>query len=487
LRLIPDIARELFGEIRFRFESSVSETERDVDQYDLIVIGGGKGGKTLAVAEAKSGRRVALIEKGMIGGSCINVACIPTKTLVHSAKVAELARQAARFGIRLAFDGVDFDEVKGRKNSVVSEMIGRNRRLFDSSGMDFVLGSARFSGLKIVEVTQQDGSLRTMTADRIVVNTGTRPAVPKLPGAESVPMLDSTSIQNLDRLPDHLVILGGGVIGCEFAQLFRRLGSRVTIIDRNGTFLPREEPEIGAEALAIFREEGIEVCLSAAVEGVVSHGGDRVEVRIRSAEAERTIHGTHLLAALGRVPNTDELNAPATGLEPDEKGYVRVDEFLRTSVPGIWAVGDVNGGPQFTHASLDDYRIVATNLRGEAKSARNRLMPYTIFIDPELGPVGLTEAQARIAGYDVSVARLPASAIPRAVTMGETRGLLKAVVDRATGRILGFSGFCASGGEVMAVVQMAMQGGLTASQVRDTVFSHPTMAEALGDLFARLD
>ncbi len=456
-------------------------------RYDLIVIGGGKGGKTLAVAEAKSGRRVALIEKGMIGGSCINVACIPTKTLVHAAKMAELARQADRFGIRVAFEGADFGDVKDRKNAVVSEMIARNRRLFDSSGMDFVLGTARFSGPKIVEVALEDGSLRAMTAERIVVNTGTRPAVPKLPGAETVGLLDSTSIQHLDRLPGHLVILGGGVIGCEFAQLFRRLGSRVTIIDRNGTFLPREEPEVGAEALAIFREEGIDVRFGAAVEGVAGQDGDSVEVRIRSAEGERTIHGSHLLAALGRVPNTDELNAPATGLELDEKGFVRVDEFLRTSVPGIWAMGDVNGGPQFTHASLDDYRIVAANLRGEAKSARNRLMPYTIFIDPELGRVGMTEAQARTAGYDVSVAQLPASAIPRAVTMGETRGLLKAVVERGSGRILGFSSLCASGGEIMAVAQMAMQGGQTASHVRDTVFSHPTMAEALGDLFARLD
>lgn len=454
--------------------------------YDLIVIGGGKGGKTLAVAEAKAGRRVALIEKGMIGGSCINVACIPTKTLVQSAKVAELARRAERFGIRLAFDGVEFGSVRQRKDSVVSDMIGRNRRLFDASGMDFVLGTARFDGLKRIEVATAEGVIRWMTADTIVVNTGTRPAVPEIPGLDSVRPLDSASIQNLDRLPEHLVILGGGVIGCEFAQLFRRLGSRVTVIDRNARFLPREEPEIGAAALGVFQDEGIEVRLGGAFEAVAGRSGDSVEISIRTASGEETIAGTHLLTALGRVPNTGELNASATGLELDERGYVRVDEFLRTSVPGIWAIGDVTGGPQFTHASLDDYRIVAANLRGESRSTRNRLMPYTIFIDPELGRVGMTEAQARKAGHAVRVATLPVAAVPRAVTMGETHGLLKAVVDGPTDAILGFSGFCASGGEVMAVVQMAMQGGLTASQVRDTVFSHPTMAEALGDLFARL-
>ncbi|MBI1213700.1 MAG: mercuric reductase [Alphaproteobacteria bacterium] len=456
-------------------------------QYDLIVIGGGKGGKTLAVSQARAGRRVALIEKGMIGGSCINVACIPTKTLIQSAKVAELVTRAERFGIRLAFDGVEFASVRQRKDSVVSEMIGRNRKVFDSSGMDFVLGRASFSGLKEIEVTSADGEIRSMTADTIVVNTGTRPAVPAIPGLDPVRPLDSASIQNLDRLPEHLVILGGGVIGCEFAQLFRRLGSRVTMIDRNARFLPREEPEIGSAALGVFQEEGIEVRLGASFEAVAGQSGDSVEVSIRTASGEETIAGTHLLTALGRVPNTGELNAPATGLELDERGYVRVDEFLRTSVPGIWAIGDVTGGPQFTHASLDDYRIVAANLRGESRSTRNRLMPYTIFIDPELGRVGMTEAQARKAGHTVRVATLPAAAVPRAVTMGETQGLLKAVVDEPTDKILGFSGLCAAGGEVMAVVQMAIQGGLSASQVRDTVFSHPTMAEALGDLFSRLD
>ena len=457
------------------------------EHFDLLVIGGGKGGKTLAIKQSVAGHRVALVEKGMIGGSCINVACIPTKTMVKSAKVADLARHAEKYGIHVALQAVNQIAVRQRKREVVSAMVARNQSLFDKSGLTLVLGTARFISEKTVEVTLATGGIRTLTADTVIINTGTRSAQPNLPGLESIQSLDSNSIQELDRLPGHLVILGGGYIGCEFAQLFRRLGSRVTLIDRNQQLLPREEPEISEQILHIFQEDSIDVILGASV--LKAQGGDTngVGIHLQTPMGERVVEGTDLLVGLGRSPNTESLNASSAGVQLDGRGFVVVNAHLQTTAPGVWAIGDVTGGPQFTHASLDDYRIVAANLQGGNRVTTNRLMPYTLFIDPELGRVGLTEAAARQQGFTPRIATLPVAAIPRAVTMGETCGPLKAVVDAKTGLILGVSVLAPEGGEVMAVVQMAMQGGLTASALRDTVFSHPTMSECLNDLFGRLE
>ncbi len=459
------------------------------ETFDLLVVGGGKGGKTLAVQRAKAGQRVAMVERAMIGGSCINVACIPTKTLVHAAKVADLARRAGEFGIRIGFEGADPAGVRRRRDAVVAQMVGRNQALFDQSGMDLVLGTARFVAPRTVAVALAGGGRRTLTAATVVVNTGTRPAPPPadVPGLAAAAPLDSTTVQRLETLPEHLIVLGGGYIGCEFAQLVRRLGSRVTVVDRNVRFLPREDADIGAAALAIFGEDGIDVRLAAEVERIEGVSGESVRLTLRTPAGSGTVEGSHLLLALGRVPNTDGLGVEAAGIALDDRGFIRVDEHLATTAPGTYAAGDVAGSPQFTHASLDDFRILAANLDGGRRSTRGRLIPYTLFIDPELGRVGLTEESARRAGHDVRVARLPAAAIPRAVTLGETRGLLKAVVDRASDRILGASILAPGGGEVMAVVQVAMQAGVTATALRDTIFAHPTLAESLGDLFARLD
>lgn len=457
------------------------------EHFEFAIVGGGKGGKTLATKMASAGRRVAMIEKGMIGGSCINVACIPTKTMVMSAKVATVALRASEFGIRASFDGVDTIGVRDRKRAVVTEMVRRNQANFDDSKMVLLIGTARFTGPRTIEVHSRDGTVRELTADNVFINTGTRPALPRLPGLAEARPPDSESVQELDRLPEHLIVLGGGYIACEFAQMFRRFGSRVTIIVRSERFLPREDSDVGDEVLSIFREDGIDVRLGASVQNIDGKSGQSVRVRIRTLAGEEVVEGTDLLAALGRSPNTEGLNLPAAGVETDSRGYVKVNNRLETTAPQVWALGDVNGGPQFTHASLDDYRIVTANLSGGNRSTADRLIPYTLFIDPELGRVGMTESEARRQGLQVRVARLPATAIPRAVTSGETRGFLKAVVDAQSDRILGASILMENGGEVMSVIQVAMRAGLSYTDLRDLAFAHPSMAEGLNDLFARLE
>jgi pyruvate/2-oxoglutarate dehydrogenase complex dihydrolipoamide dehydrogenase (E3) component len=456
------------------------------EHFEIAVVGGGKGGKTLAAKAASAGRPVVMVEKGMIGGNCINVACIPTKTMVQSAKVAELARRAAEFGIRVAFDGADAVGLRDRKRAVVAEMVCRNQANFDRSGMTLLIGAARFTGPRSLEVRLRDGGARLLTADKVFLNTGTRPALPPLPGLAHARPLDSESVQELGRLPEHLLVLGGGYVGCEFAQMFRRFGSRVTIVERGETFLRREDPDVAEEVLRIFREDGIDVLLGATVRRVEGLSRQSVRVRLDMKSGERVVEGSDLLAALGRVPNTEELNLPAAGVETDNRGFVKVNDRLETTADGVWALGDVNGGPQFTHVSLDDYRVVATNLSGGSRSTADRLVPYTLFIDPELGRVGMTEAEAHRQGRRVRVALLSAAAVPRAVTAGETRGYLKAVVDADTGRILGAAILAASRGEIMAVIQVAMRAGLPYTAVRDMVFAHPTMAEGLNDLFGSM-
>jgi pyruvate/2-oxoglutarate dehydrogenase complex dihydrolipoamide dehydrogenase (E3) component len=457
------------------------------EHFEFAVVGGGKAGKTLAAKMASAGRRVVMIEKGMIGGSCINVACIPTKTMVQSAKVAELARKAAQFGIRVAFDGADPAGISNRRQAVVAEMVGRNQANFDRSGMTLLIGTAQFTGPRALEVRLQDGGTRELTADKVFVNTGTRPSLPPLLGLVEAHPLNSESVQALGRLPKNLIVLGGGYIGCEFAQMFRRFGSEVTVVERSDAFLAREDPDIGEQVHSIFRDDGIDVVLGASVHRVEGLSGQSVRVILHTPTGERTLEGSDLLAALGRVPNTEELNLAAAGVETDGRGFIKVNERLEATAAGVWALGDVNGGPQFTHASLDDYRIVAANLAGGDRSMADRVIPYTLFIDPELGRVGMTETEARRQGRRVRVARLPAAAIPRAVTSGETRGVLKAVIDADSDQILGASILAAEGGEVMTVIQVAMLAKLPYRSLRDMVFAHPTMAEGLNDLFARLE
>jgi pyruvate/2-oxoglutarate dehydrogenase complex dihydrolipoamide dehydrogenase (E3) component len=454
----------------------------DPEHFDVLVVAGGKGGKTLAMDLAKAGAQVAMVERGpeMIGGTCINRACIPTKTLIRSAEVAQLVRRAVQFGVDAQLGELAAASLLGRKQAVVDAMRAMNLEQFRASGMELVIGPARFVRPRRVLVRSDRGQ-RVLQGERVVIDLGSVPAIPNIPGlAESEP-LTSDTLLDLERLPARLLVLGGSYVGVELAQAMRRFGARVTVIERGPQLLSREDEDVAAAVAQILREDAIEIELEAPVTGVERRADGNVRVTLHDG---RELAGTEVLAALGRTPATADMGFDAAGVQLDERGFVRVDEHLRTTEPGTFAVGDVTGGPQFTHVSLDDYRIVKSNLEGPGRTTRDRLIPYCVFIDPELGRVGLTESEARRRGHDVRIFKLPASAVPRAKTLNETRGLLKAVVERGSDRILGAAILATDGGEVIATIQTAMLGGLPATALRDGIFAHPTMAEGLNQLFA---
>ena len=453
--------------------------------YEVIVLGGGKGGKTLATELGNKGVKTALIERSaeMIGGACINVACIPTKTLIASARAAQAARRAGTFGIRTGEVAVDWPAVRRRAEGVVSAMRAMNHKNFTSApALDFILATGRFVGSKVIELRDNKGDVRQLTAEKIFINTGTRPAHPGIPGLDEVGALNSESIQHLDELPDHLIVLGGSYVALEFAQMFRHFGSKVTVLERAPQLLKKEDADVVEVLGGVLREEGIDIRLDCGIERV-EKDGQGVSVVFTSDGKPARVSGSHLLMALGRSPNTEDLNLAAAGVETDKRGFIKVNERLETTVSGIWALGDVNGGPQFTHASLDDYRIVKANVfDGGKRTTVDRLVPFTLFTEPELARVGLTEKDARQKGQDIFVAKLPVAAIPRAKTMSETRGFIKVVIDVKTNQILGCAILSVEAGEMLGTVQMAMIAGLPFTALRDAVLSHPTMVEGFNNL-----
>jgi pyruvate/2-oxoglutarate dehydrogenase complex dihydrolipoamide dehydrogenase (E3) component len=453
--------------------------------FDAVIIGSGQGGTPLATAFARRGRSAALIEEARVGGTCVNVGCTPTKTMVASARVAYQARRASIFGVTARDVSVDIRAVRERKARVVESFrAGSERRLADA-GVALVRGTARFVDAHTVRVARADAPDETITADLIVINTGARPASPDVAGLRDVAALDSTSIMELDVLPPHLLVLGGGYVGVEFAQMFRRFGSEVTIVQRGARLLPREDADVADALRDILREEGLTVMLdAAAMRAERSNAGVRLGVRVGGEE--RAIEGSHVLVASGRAPNTESLDLAAAGVVTDERGHVRVNDRLETSASGVYAIGDVKGGPAFTHISYDDFRILRTNLLdGGSASTAGRFVPYTVFTDPELASVGLTEREARAQGRRFWVARLPMRNVARALEADETRGALKAIVDADSGHILGCSFLGIAAGEMMSLVQVAMMGGLPYTALRDGTFSHPTLAEAMNNLFTR--
>ena len=457
--------------------------------YDAIVIGAGQAGVPLSTALAGAGRKTALIERAHVGGTCVNVGCTPTKTMVASARVAHLARRAADYGVHTGPVTVDLERVRQRKRDIVDSFrSGSERRIEQTDGVDLIMGEARFTGARSVEVRHDGAETLRLAADLIFINTGDRPASPPVDGLSTVPTLNSTTIMELDRVPEHLLILGGGYIGLEFGQMFRRFGSAVTIIQRGHQLLAREDADVADEVAKILREDGVEVLLDAEARHVEQDANRALRLTVRQPEGERTLEGSHLLVAAGRTPNTEALDLPAAGVQTDQRGYVQANERLETNVPGIYALGDVKGGPAFTHISYDDFRIIRTNLLdgGHATTA-DRPVPYTVFIDPQLGRVGLTEEQARQSGRPIRVAKLPMSSVARALEVDETRGFMKAVVDAETQQILGAAVLGIEGGEVMAVLEVAMVGHLPYTALRDGVFAHPTLAESLNNLFMAMD
>ena len=457
------------------------------EQYDAIVIGTGQGGGPLAGRMAAAGWRTAVIEREHVGGSCVNVGCTPTKTMVASARVAYLARRAADYGVQAGSVSVEQTVVRRRKRDIVESFSSGSRRGLERwDKLDLIMGEGGFADVKEIVVALNEGGERRLAADKIFINTGARPIVPDLPGLASVPYLDSTSIMELDRVPDHLIVLGGGYIGLEFSQMFHRFGSEVTIVERKERLAPREDKDVCGALQEIFRDDGIELALGSNPQGVSKENGN-VRLTVKTTQGERTLEGSHLLVAVGRTPNSDRLNLGEAGVEVNEHGFITVNERLETNVPGVYALGDVKGGPAFTHISYDDYRILRTNLlEGGNATTEERFVPYTIFIDPQLGRVGMTEEQARAAGHNVLVATMPMSHVARALEVEETRGLMKVVVDGKTQQILGCAILGLEGGEIMSMIQIAMMGKLPYTALANATFAHPTLAEALNNLFGKI-
>ena len=457
------------------------------EHYDAIVIGTSQGGRFLPVELAKAGQRVALVERGPLGGVCVNFGCTPTKTMVASARVAYQARRGAEFGVRSGAVSVDLAAVRERKRAMVAGARENYASRLAQDGLDLVEGEARFTGPNTFGIALAHGGTRQVTAPVIVIDAGTRPRPLAISGAADVPVLDSTSIMELDELPEHLLILGGGYIGLEFAQIFRRLGSEVTIVQNAPRLMMLEDDDVSDEVAAILRDDGITV-LTSTTPVRVEPAADGLRLTVRSGDGERAVSGSHLLSAIGRIPNTEALVPGAGGIRLTGQGFIEVDEYLETSAPGVYAMGDIKGGPAFTHLSYDDYRILHANLvRHEKASTRDRVVPYTVFIDPQLGRVGLTERQAREQNRAVRVAKLPMNAVIRAIETGETRGFMKAVVDADSGQILGCAVLGSEGGEIMTIVQVAMLGRLTGSDMANTIFTHPLLAEGLNSLFMTFD
>ncbi len=459
-----------------------------LQHYDAIVIGSGQAGTPLSTTLAEAGMRTALIERKHVGGTCVNEGCTPTKTMVASGRVAYLARRAADYGVRTGPISIDLEKVRQRKRDIVDKFRdGSQGRIEKTANVDLIFGEASFSGPKTVTVRLHDGTERTLSAQRIFINVGTRSAQPRLDGLGAVSFLDNISIMELGAVPEHLLVLGGGYIGLEFGQLFRRFGSRVTIIQSANQLLTQEDPDVADEVTKILREDGIEIAVNTKATRVDQSDG-KIRLEILSGENSTTLNGSHLLVATGRVPNSDTLNLNAAGVRTDPHGFISVNDRLETGVDGIYALGDVKGGPAFTHIAYDDFRIVRSNvLEGKSASSKGRQVPYCLFIDPQLGRIGLTESEARAQGRNIRVAKLPMTSVARAIEVDETRGFMKAVVDAETNQILGAAVLGIEGGEVMSVLETAMIGKLPYTALRDATYAHPTLSESLNNLFMAMD
>lgn len=458
-----------------------------IKHYDAIILGGGKAGKTLAIDLAQSGQKIAMIERGMIGGTCINVGCIPTKTMIATAKQLHQLTKGQEFGFEFDNLKLDFKKIRARKDSVVNSMVQANHKSFIDSGMDLIMGSAKFVAPKKIEVlVQQTHEKEFLTAEKIFINTGAKPFIPDIPGLSDTPYLTNENIMDIEQVPKRLIILGGGYIGLEFGQMFARFGSQVEIVEMSSEFIPLEDRDIAECVYNFLTEEKIKIHLGAkAVK--ISNYHQQVIVTVESSQGIQEIEGDALLVAVGRLPESSALNLAATGVTTDARGFVLVNEFLETNVPGIYALGDIKGGPQFTHLSLDDYRIVKHNLLNSEikKTISSREVPYTVFLDPELARFGLTEKQAHEKNIPILVAKIPAAMVPRAKTLGETKGFLKAIIHKESHQILGVALVCVEAGELMSALEIAMNSGCTYETLRDMMYAHPTMVECFNLLFAK--
>jgi pyruvate/2-oxoglutarate dehydrogenase complex dihydrolipoamide dehydrogenase (E3) component len=455
------------------------------EHFETLILGSGQGGKLLAWHMARSGRRTAVVERRWIGGSCPNIACLPSKNVIWSAKVAHLAHNAAQFGAVTGPVATDMATVRQRKRDMVDREVAVHLQNYKASGAELIMGAGRFVAPKTLEVRLNDGGTRVLAGDQVFLNVGSHAAIPSVPGLEAAGPLTHIEALELDHLPQHLIVLGGGYVGLELAQAYRRFGSRVTIIEPGPQLMSREDPDVADEVQRILGEEGIQFLMGAEPLHVHGRSGEGVRVAVRTTSGEQEIAGSDILVAAGRIPNTAGIGLEEAGIALDGRGYIRVNERLETSAPDVWAMGECAGSPQFTHVSVDDFRIIRDNLAGGKRSTRDRLVPYCMFTEPPLARVGLNEREAQGQGVAARVARLPTSAVLRTEATDERQGFMKALVG-SDDRILGFTMIGAEAGEVMAAVQTAMLASLPYTTLRDAVLAHPTMAEGLGFLFSNV-
>jgi pyruvate/2-oxoglutarate dehydrogenase complex dihydrolipoamide dehydrogenase (E3) component len=447
------------------------------ERFEYVFLGGGKGGKTLAMEHAQAGKKVALIERGMIGGSCINVACIPSKALIQNARVAHIRNSQNEAS------GTDMMAVAQNVRAVVSGLVEINLKAFHDSGFELVLGTGRFVGPLKLEVKTNEGTLRRIEGDHVFINTGTVAGIPDVPGLRAAEPMTHVEALSLTSLPDHLIVIGGGYIGLEMAQAFRRLGSDVTVIQDAPRVAMREDEDVTDAIETALAEEGIDVRTGVKAAGVTGTSGKSVTISLDNGTA---VTGSHLLVAAGRTPVTRDLGLDAAGVELDSRGFIKTDERLATTAPNTWAIGEVAGTAMFTHASFDDYRVLKSQLTGGSLTTKDRIIPYAMFIEPELGRVGMNESEAKARGIEVRVARLPMAGIPRARTNGATKGFMKILVDAHSDQILGFTMLGTNAGDVVTAVQMAMLGKLPYTAVRDAIIAHPLISEGLNILLMKV-
>ena len=454
-----------------------------VEEYDLVILGGGTGSTVAAWTFAAEGQRVAVIERRYIGGSCPNIACLPSKNIIHSAKIASYVRRSEEFGVPKKEFTVNMHAVRERKRSMVSGWNAVYLDNYKKSGAEFILGSGRFIGPRTLEVTLPEGATRQLRGTNVIISTGTRAVLDETPGLVDAQPLTHVEALELDDLPEHLLVIGGGYVGLELSQAMRRFGSKVSLIDRNDRLIHREDDDVTEALQQLFEDEGIDLVLNARIKSVSGKSGQSVKIVIERDGKQIHLEGSHLLVATGRAPNTGGIGLELTGVETTATGYIKVNERLETTAPGVWAIGEVAGSPQFTHVSLDDFRVVHSSLTGGNRVTTGRLVPFCLFTDPEFARVGLSENEARARGVAYRVFKIPMAAVMRASTLSETRGFLKALVEADGDRILGFTGFGVGAGEILSSVQIAMLAGLPYTALRDAILTHPTLGEGLIPLF----
>ena len=459
---------------------------QDVERYEILILGSGEAGKYLAWTMAKAGHRTAMVERKYLGGSCPNVACLPSKNLIYSAKVASLARRGAEFGLKIDSLSVNMASVQRRKRIMVEGLHQLHVDRQTASGGELIMGNARFVAPRTVEVGLNEGGTRTIFADRVILAVGSRPTMPTIPGLAAAQPMTHVEALDLDRLPEHLIVVGGGYVGLELAQAMRRFGSQVSVIEAAPQLASREDPDVGAALLELFRDEGIDVFLETHVSRVEGRSGQKIWIHAKDQDGERILEGTDLLVATGRTANTDGIGLEQTGVELNEHGYIKVNERLQTTAAHIWAMGDCAGSPQFTHVAFDDFRVVYDNLNGGNRTTKNRLVPFCMFTDPELARVGRNESEARRDGIEYRVAKMRMADVLRTRTVSEPRGFLKVLIGANSDEILGFTAFGFEASELMAAVQTAMIGRMPYTMLRDAIFTHPTMSEGLIALMASI-